>query len=246
MGSLAEELRALVELHADGALSDAELADAKAAAIGAAGPAKSGGAARAADDGGAMRAQEQQRHRRLQAVAAHVVASANSSEQPRLEGQATPSIREATIADIPSLAAATHYSRLYSFTDRVEDWIERGAAERNGRQELDDQVYGAFVGEEAVATLLSHPWRCGGGSSVEFGAIAGVATIPEYRRLGLLRAMATTLFAEMRSRGQPVAALWASQSAIYQRYGFVSVPSRSYNLDTTEITFVDGDGGSCR
>ena len=255
---LAEELRALAQLHAERALSDEEFASAKAViisrsvgAVAASGAAPNDGAAAAAGGevgGMAPSPSPPPPPLRLRTVAAHVVAGGSTEvEHTDVETQraAGPSIRAATVEDIPSLARVTHYSRLYSFTDSVEEWLDRGAAQRSDRQVLDDQIFGAFVGTEAVASILSHPWRCGGGSSVQFGAIAGVATIPEYRRLGLLRAMTTTLFAEMRGRGQSVAALWASQSAIYQRYGYISVPSRSYDLDTTEISFVDGDGGSC-
>jgi predicted acetyltransferase len=48
----------------------------------------------------------------------------------------------------------------------------------------------------------------------------------------------------MRERGQPVAALWASQAAIYQRYGYaLASVMRSYSVDAVDIGFHDGDSG---
>ena len=50
----------------------------------------------------------------------------------------------------------------------------------------------------------------------------------------------------MREMGQSVAALWASQAAIYNRYGFACChPWRTFRIDTADIGFADGDGGSC-
>ncbi len=49
------------------------------------------------------------------------------------------------------------------------------------------------------------------------------------------------------SRGQAVAALWASQAAIYQRYGYAlaSTPI-TYRIDTVDVGFYDGNGGTAR
>ena len=50
----------------------------------------------------------------------------------------------------------------------------------------------------------------------------------------------------IRAGGQAVSALWASQSAIYQRYGYAEAHTTlNYSIDTVEIGFADGDGGSC-
>ena len=81
-------------------------------------------------------------------------------------------------------------------------------------------------------------------------ALAGVSTVgtqPEYRRQGLVRRIHTEALARMRDAGQPVAALWASQAAIYQRYGYaMTTLRRHYAVDTVDIGFHDGDGGGGR
>ena len=51
----------------------------------------------------------------------------------------------------------------------------------------------------------------------------------------------------MREAGQNVAALWASQAAIYQRYGYaMTTVLKRYAVDTVDIRFHDDDGGNGR
>ena len=51
----------------------------------------------------------------------------------------------------------------------------------------------------------------------------------------------------MRRQGQAIAALGATQAAIYQRYGYSEAVRdvRSYTIDTVDVAFVDNDPGSC-
>ena len=78
------------------------------------------------------------------------------------------------------------------------------------------------------------------GGSVPIAAVTLVTVAPAYRRRGLLRAMMThQLDRDRRARGvEPVALLWASEHAIYGRYGYgealsrlrLSGPTRSLRL----------------
>lgn len=78
-------------------------------------------------------------------------------------------------------------------------------------------------------------------------AMAGVTvigTFPEHRRRGLSRRLHTQAFANMHEQGRGVAGLWASQAAIYQRYGYAQATVlRSYDIDSVDIGFFDGDNG---
>ncbi len=58
------------------------------------------------------------------------------------------------------------------------------------------------------------------GREIGCGAVTAVTTLPTHRRRGHLRAIMTRAFATMRDEGQPVAMLWASMAAIYQRFGY--------------------------
>lgn len=111
-----------------------------------------------------------------------------------------------------------------------------------------DATWGAFAGDTAVSQLLAHPWVLGGANAgCGMAAVSGVGTLPEFRRLGLLRTMMAMLFRDMQSKGQAIAALGATQAAIYQRYGYAEAVRdvRSHSIDTVDIAFVDGDPGGC-
>lgn len=111
----------------------------------------------------------------------------------------------------------------------------------------DEQYWGAFEDGRAVAQLYAHDWTLGGGAAgCRLAAVSGVGTLPEFRRLGLLRTMMSILFKDMMKAGQHVAALFATQAAIYQRYGYSEGVRncRSYAIDTVDVRFKDGDSGS--
>jgi predicted acetyltransferase len=95
----------------------------------------------------------------------------------------------------------------------------------------------AFDGPRMVASYATIPFTMRAeGRSLALGGVSSVGTDPEYRRQGILRALTTRSFADMRDRGQPVAALWASQAAIYQRYGYAQASVlRRYTVDTADI-----------
>jgi predicted acetyltransferase len=58
------------------------------------------------------------------------------------------------------------------------------------------------------------------GGSVPCGHVSGVGVRATHRRRGLLRRMISAQLAEIRDRGEPIAALWASEGRIYQRFGY--------------------------
>lgn len=104
----------------------------------------------------------------------------------------------------------------------------------------------AFDGPRLVASYSTIPFTMrANGTAVPMGGVSAVGTLPEYRRQGLVRRIKTRAFGDMRERGQAVASLWASQAAIYQRYGYAMVSVlRNYRVDTADIGFYDGDAGS--
>ena len=58
------------------------------------------------------------------------------------------------------------------------------------------------------------------GGEVAAAAVTGVGTRPDYHRRGILRALMRRQLDDIRERGEPVAVLWASEGAIYQRFGY--------------------------
>jgi predicted acetyltransferase len=58
------------------------------------------------------------------------------------------------------------------------------------------------------------------GGTARCGGTTIVSVAPTHRRQGLLHGMMRTHLDEVLSQGEPIAALWASDSAIYGRFGF--------------------------
>ncbi len=104
----------------------------------------------------------------------------------------------------------------------------------------------AFDGPTMATSFAAFPFTVrADGNTLSYAGITAVGTRPEYRRRGLLRQIMTRAFAEERERGQCVAGLWASQAAIYQRYGFAALGAcRQYSVDTVDIQFHDGVTGT--
>lgn len=79
----------------------------------------------------------------------------------------------------------------------------------------------AYEGEKMVATLgafslqLTVP-----GAVLPAGGTTMVAVLPTHRRQGLLRKMMLSHLDDVAEHEEPIAALWASESSIYGRFGF--------------------------
>jgi len=104
----------------------------------------------------------------------------------------------------------------------------------------------AFDGPKMVASYATIPFTMrANGRAMALGGVSSVGTIPEYRRRGLVRELTTRSLVEMRDSGQSVAALWASQAAIYQRYGYAAASSRiRYSIDSVDVRLlVEPDDG---
>ena len=106
----------------------------------------------------------------------------------------------------------------------------------------------AFVDGKLASSFSNIPFTMrANGNAMPLAGVSTIGTQPEHRRQGLVRRIHTQAFADMRDAGQPVAALWASQAAIYQRYGYaMTTICRRYAIDTVDIGFHDGDAGSGR
>ncbi len=69
-----------------------------------------------------------------------------------------------------------------------------------------------------------------GGRSVETAGLTVVGVMPTHRRRGILRDMMRVQMDDVRRRGTPLAALWASEDTIYGRFGY-GIASFSGDLD---------------
>ena len=99
----------------------------------------------------------------------------------------------------------------------TEEWAERWL--RNfelGRMlaAIDD---GAIVGGAGAFGLrMTVP----GGAQLGTAGVTVVGVLPTHRRRGILRSMMRVQLDDIHERGEPLAALWASEETIYGRYGY--------------------------
>jgi predicted acetyltransferase len=100
---------------------------------------------------------------------------------------------------------------------------------------------GAFEDGRLVAQAAAFPFVMRwGGREIGCSGVTGVSTLPSHRRRGHVRELIRRLLAEAHEAGQPVAMLWASMAAIYQRFGYgVACTCLSYEFDPALLRFVD-------
>lgn len=99
----------------------------------------------------------------------------------------------------------------------------------------------AFDDGELASQMATFPfvmrWN---GRDIGCGGVTAVSTLPTHRRRGHLRELMTRSFVTMREAGQPVAMLWASMTAIYQRFGYGIAYTRwRCDFDPRQLRFVD-------
>ncbi len=58
------------------------------------------------------------------------------------------------------------------------------------------------------------------GGSVRTAGVTVVGVLPSHRRRGILRELMRAQLDDVHARGEPLAALWASEASIYRRYGY--------------------------
>src|SRR5436190_10151767 len=93
-----------------------------------------------------------------------------------------------------------------------ERWVRTLPHERMHAAFEDGQIVG---GAGAFPFELSVP-----GGSLPCAGVTGVGTQPTHRRRGALRSLMDTQLRDVHERGEPIAALWASEETIYGRFGY--------------------------
>ncbi|MEX2551099.1 MAG: GNAT family N-acetyltransferase [Nitriliruptoraceae bacterium] len=110
---------------------------------------------------------------------------------------------------------------------------EQGMARARLRLETDRAFVGVDQHGEVVATAGAFSFRMSlpGGGQTGCAGVSMVSVRTDHRRQGLLTRLMGLLFEQARERGEPLAALWASEAPIYGRYGFGPA------IPTLELTF---------
>lgn len=84
-----------------------------------------------------------------------------------------------------------------------------------------ERMHATFDGDRIVGGAGAFPFELTvPGGTVRCGGVTVVGVLPTHRRRGILTAMMRAQLDDIRDRGEPVAALWASEEVIYRRYGY--------------------------
>ena len=104
----------------------------------------------------------------------------------------------------------------------------------------------AFVDGRLTASSAAYPFRMRfNGATASAAGVTAVSTYPEFRRQGLLRQIMAQGLHEQREREQSIAILWASMSAIYQRFGYgLGSTFVNYELDPPYGALEDGSAST--
>jgi predicted acetyltransferase len=104
-----------------------------------------------------------------------------------------------------------------------------------------ERALAAYDGTDMVGTaaLLALRLTVPGGS-VAAGGVTAVTVLPTHTRRGLLTGMMRRQLDFLRENGEPTAVLWASEGAIYGRYGY-GLATMNARIDADrDVPFVDG------
>jgi predicted acetyltransferase len=94
-----------------------------------------------------------------------------------------------------------------------------------------DRIHGAFEDGQVVGSGGVFPFETGiPGGLIRAAGVTLVGVLPTHRRRGIMRQLMRAQLDDIHERGEPMAYLWASEDALYGRYGY-GVASFSGNVD---------------
>ena len=106
-----------------------------------------------------------------------------------------------------------------------------------------DRTLGVFDAGKIVATtgIFSYEMTVPGGAQIATAGVTMVTVAPTHRRRGVLTSMMKRQLEDVRDRGEWAAALWASESQIYGRFGYgMAAQSIDYTLERVHAHLVHG------
>jgi predicted acetyltransferase len=116
--------------------------------------------------------------------------------------------------------------------------------ERYSKTLVRDRFYTAYDGTTPVATAADYPFRLTvPGGELEAGGVTWVGVLPTHRRRGILTQMMRQQLDDLHERGEPLAVLWASEAAIYGRFGYgITAPTVQMDAARAQFAFRDDPG----
>jgi predicted acetyltransferase len=118
--------------------------------------------------------------------------------------------------------------------------------ERHTKMLVRERFYAAYDDGLPVGTAADFPFTLTvPGGELAAGGVTWVAVLPSHRRRGILTQLMRAELDELHERGEPLAVLWASEAAIYGRFGYgVAAPHFEMNADGSRFAFRDDPGPS--
>jgi predicted acetyltransferase len=116
--------------------------------------------------------------------------------------------------------------------------------ERHSKTMPLDRFLTAYDDGRPVGTTGAYPFRLTiPGGELPAGGVTWVGVLPSHRRRGILRQMMRTQLDDLRERGEPLAILWASEAAIYGRFGYgIAAPETRIDAERARFGFRDDPG----
>lgn len=127
-----------------------------------------------------------------------------------------------------------------AFGSTLEDWYVEAGMKLMPR----DRVLAGYDEGEPVALAAAWPFMLSiPGGELACGGVTWVAVLPSHRRQGVLRELMRRQLDDLRERGEPIAALWASESGIYGRFGYgMAAPVHRLDAEKARFAFRDDPG----
>jgi predicted acetyltransferase len=125
-------------------------------------------------------------------------------------------------------------------------WPDAEGAERFARNLPLERMHAAFDGDRIVGGAGAFPFTMTvPGGEVGCAGLTVVGVLPTHRRRGVLRSLMRVQLDDVRERGEAIAALWASEEAIYGRYGYgLASLAGEIQLPRTYAALRDGGAAS--
>jgi predicted acetyltransferase len=117
--------------------------------------------------------------------------------------------------------------------------VKDDTVERHRRIMSSDRMFAAFEGDVMVGTAASFPFTLTvPGGELSASGVTMVGVLPSHRRRGVLTELMRLQLLDAHDRGEPVAVLWASEGAIYGRFGYgVATRQCEMNIERDRALF---------